>query len=127
MRKICIRDCYDTATGLFYEEGGRYEFEEGDAIAETKHFIGPREKAPVVEETARLDPMLAKKTTKYLAKKYPEAAKNIDLRKKGAHRSLVYEIMKQQGTLESTKEEGKTEGEHLVDARDSKLAASRKR
>jgi len=35
--------------------------------------------------------------------------------------------MKQQGTLESTKEEGKTEGEHLVDARDSKLAASRKR
>jgi hypothetical protein len=60
-------------------------------------------------------------------KKYPEAAKKVDLRTKTARRDLIYEIMKGQGTLESTKEEGETMGERLDNERDSKLAASRKR
>jgi len=127
MKKICIRDCYDTTTGVYYYAGMRYRLEDGDMIAESGHFINTEEKVPVKEEEAMLDPELNKKTLKYLVKKYPEAAKNIDLRKKGAHRSMVFEIMRQQGTVESTEEEGKTLGEQLDADRDSKLAASRKR
>jgi hypothetical protein len=127
MKRICIRDCYDTSTSLYYYAGHRYELEEGDIIADTDHFIDPKTKPPVMKEEAVLDPMLNKKTLKYLAKKYPAAAKKVDLRTKGAHRALVYEIMKMQGTLESTEEEGKTMGEQLDAERDSKLAASRKR
>ena len=127
MRKKGIRDCYDTTTSMYYQVGHMYEFEEGDMIAETKHFIGRNEKEAVPEEKAELDPKLKKKTLKYLAKKYPDAAKNVDLRTKGAHRSMVYEIMKQQGTIESIEEEGKTQGEYLIEEKATKLAASRKR
>ena len=127
MKKLCIRDCFDTATNFYYEVGMTYEFEEGDAIAETNHFVNPNQKPAVQESEARLDPALARKTMKYLAKKYPEAAKKVDLRKRGAHRSLVYEIMKMQGTLESTIDEGKTQGEYLIEEKESKLAASLKR
>jgi hypothetical protein len=127
MKKRCIRDCYDTSTSLYYYAGAVYELEEGDIIAESKHFIDFGKKPPVTEEKAALDPALNKKTLKYLVKKYPSAAKKVDLRKKGAHRSMVYEIMKEQGTIESTEEEGKTEAEHLIEQKESKLAASRKR
>lgn len=127
MKKICIRDCFDTATSFLFREGIVYEFEDGDFIAETDHFIDVGKKRPVEKEEARLDPDLVKKTTKYLMKKYPEAAKKVDLRTKTARRDLIYEIMKEQGTLESTKEEGETMGERLDNERDSKLAASRKR
>jgi hypothetical protein len=127
MKRICIRDCYDTTTGFYYEHGGRYELEDGDVIADSGHFISIGEKVPIVADVARLDPMLNRKTTKYLTKKYPEAAKKVDLRKKSAHRDLVFEIMKQQGTVESVEDEGKTQGEHLIEEKESKLAASLKR
>jgi hypothetical protein len=108
--------------------GQEYDLEEGDTIAETKHFIDHGKKLPVTKEKAELDPNLAKKTLKFLANKYPEEAKKIDLRTKGAHRSMVYEIMKSRGmTIESTEDEGKTMAEQLVDEKQSKLAASRKR
>ncbi len=127
MRKRCLRDCYDTTTSLLYEAGKVYELEEGDVIAETNHFIDFGAKQPVDKEKAKLDPLLNKKTTKYLAEKYPSAAKKVDLRKKDAHRAIIYEIMKMRGVVESTEEEGKTAGEHLIEAKESKLAASRKR
>lgn len=127
MRKRCLRDCYDTTTSLLYEAGRVYDLEEGDVIAETNHFIAFGKEQPVTEEKAKLDPQLNRKTLKYLTKKYPSAAKKVDLRKKGAHRSMVYEIMKQRGGIESTEEEGKTEAEHLIEQKESKLSASRKR
>ena len=127
MKKICVRDCYDTSTSLYYYAGQKYDLEDGDIVAESHHFRNPREKQVVVEEKAQLDPTLKRKTVKWLAKKFPLAAKKVDLRTKGAHRSLVYEIMKEQGVIESVEEEGKTAGEHLIDEKSSKLEASRKR
>ena len=127
MEKICIRNCYDMATSTYYYQGHVYDLEEGDTITETNHFRDPRKKIVVEKEQAMLDPNLNKKTLKFLAKKYPEAAKKIDLRTKGAHRAMVYEIMKDQGTIEASDEEGKTMGEQLDSERDSKLKASRKR
>jgi hypothetical protein len=127
MQKKCIRDCYDMATSTFYKSGHFYTLEEGDAIAETNHFIDIGTKPIVRKELAALDPQLNKKTTKYLAKKYPAAAKKVDLRKKDAHRSLVYEIMKTRGVIESTEEEGKTAGEHMSEEKEKRLEDSRKR
>jgi hypothetical protein len=119
MQKRCLRDCYDTTTSLLYEAGKVYELEEGDVIAESRHFIDFGKKVPIPKEKAKLDPDLNKKTLKFLAKKYPEAAKKVDLRTKGAHREMVYEIMKSRGVIESTEEEGKTEAEHLIEQKAS--------
>ena len=127
MRKICVNDCYDMATSTYYYQGHTYELEEGDTVTESHHFRDPKAKQVVEKEQAMLDPNLNRKTLKFLAKKYPEVAKNIDLRTKGAHRVMVYEIMKTQGTIEAADEEGKTMGEQLDSERDSKLKASRKR
>ena len=127
MKKICMRNCYDTSTGLYYYQGHRYDLEEGDIIADSDHFRDAGRPVVVPEEKAALDPALMKKTVKYLTKKYPAAAKKVDLRAKGAHRSMVYEIMKERGDVKPADEEGKTMGEQLDSDRDSKLEASRKR
>jgi hypothetical protein len=107
--------------------GRVYELEEGDVIAETRHFKDFGAKEIVPKEKAKLDPQLNKKTLKWLAKKYPEVAKKVDLRTKGAHREMVYGIMKMQGAIESTEEEGKTEAEHLIEQKEKRLESSKKR
>jgi len=127
MKKICTRDCYDMSTSIYYQQGHVYELEEGDTVAESNHFRDPKAKQVVEKEEAMLDPQLNRKTLKYLAKKYPAAAKKIDLRTKGAHRAMVYEIMRERGVIEPSDEEGKTMGEQLDSERDSKLVASGKR
>jgi hypothetical protein len=124
----CIRDCYDTSTSTYYHAGMTYALEEGDMMAETKYFIDPAavKALPVEDKEVRLDPDLNRKTLKYLVKKHPAEAKQVDLRKKGAHRALVVLIMKKQGTIED-EDEGKTQAEHLVDEKALKLKAAQKR
>jgi hypothetical protein len=105
-----------------------YALEEGDMMAETKYFIDPAavKALPVEDKEVRLDPSLNRKTLKYLVKKHPNEAKQVDLRKKGAHRALIVLIMKKQGTIED-EDEGKTQAEHLVDEKALKLKAAQKR
>jgi hypothetical protein len=59
----------------------------------------------------------------YLKKKHPNEAKKVDLRTKGAHRDLVIEIMKAQGTID-VEDEGKTVADHQIAEREARSGKS---
>lgn len=121
LRRVCIRDCFDNATSIYYEAGQGYEFEEGDEMAESKHFYDPQKEAakPVEEKEIRLDSKHLRKSMKYLVKKHPVEAKKVDLRRRDAKRNLIIEIMKKEGTIEDH-DEGKTMSEHQIAEREAK-------
>jgi hypothetical protein len=125
IKRQCLRDCYDSTNCVYYQKGYVYEFEEGDEMAESKHFvdIDKIETAPIEENKIVLDKSLMRKTVKYLSEKHPVEAKKVDLRKRSAKRDLVIEIMKKEGTLR-TEDEGKTMGEQLTSEREAKLGKS---
>jgi hypothetical protein len=110
---------------VYYAQGFIYEFEEGDEMAESKHFVDVDkiETAPIEENKIVLDKKLMRKTVKYLSEKYPVEAKKVDLRKRSAKRDLVIAIMKKEGTLR-VEDEGKTMGEQLTSEREAKLGKS---
>lgn len=125
IRRHCLRDCFDSTNNVYYERGYLYEFEEGDEMAESKHFVDADkiEEAPIEENKIVLDKKLMRKTVQYLSEKHPVEAKKVDLRKRSAKRNLVIEIMKKEGTLR-TEDEGKTMGEQLTSEREAKLGKS---